>query len=181
MTVILPLDPPHGSVHDHIIPTSLGQLEKWRLRRVGGCLDPLAPSRHGPKGVLARTSGLQLLQRGGDGEKGGMGPTSAPLLRRIMKTMKVSNQSCSTMRKQVFLMFHQIFPLSLVTSTWRQGNLLTQPEGGDRAWVTSSALCCVGISTLFGDVCSWEPPPWKQEDLELWIAPLQDAHSSHLR
>lgn len=98
-----------------------------------------------------------------------------------MKTMKVSNQSCSTMRKQVFLMFHQIFPLSLVTSTWRQGNLLTQPEGGDRAWVTSSALCCVGISTPFGDVGSWEPPPWKREDLELWIAPLQDAHSSHLR
>lgn len=34
-----------------------------------------------------------------------------------MKTMKVSNQSCSTMRKQVFRMFHQTFPLSLVMST----------------------------------------------------------------
>lgn len=112
----------------------------YQCRAPGGCLDPLAPSRHGPKGVLTKTSGLQLLKSEGEGEKGGMGPTSAPLLRRIMKTMKVSNQSCSTMRKQVLRMFHQIFPLSLLMSTWRQGNLLTQPGGGHRAWVTSPLL-----------------------------------------
>lgn len=47
-----------------------------------------------------------------------------------MKTMKVSNQSCSTMRKQVFRMFHHTLPLSLVMSTERQGNLFTQPGDG---------------------------------------------------
>lgn len=70
----------------------------------GPCLHSWAPTK---LGSCCRVNGT--------GRK--VGPTSAPLLRRIMKTMKVSNQSCSTMRKQVFRMFHHIFPLSLVMST----------------------------------------------------------------
>lgn len=54
--------------------------------------------------------------------------TRAPLLRRIIKTMKVSNQLCSTIRKQVFLRFHHCFPLPSSTLTWQHLNFRTQPE-----------------------------------------------------
>lgn len=54
--------------------------------------------------------------------------TRAPLLRRIIKMMKVSNQSCSTMVKQVLRRFHHFFPLPWVTSTFRHGQCFTQSE-----------------------------------------------------
>lgn len=53
--------------------------------------------------------------------------TRAPLLRRIIKTMKVSNQLCSTILKQVFLRFHHCFPLPSSILTWQHLNLRTQP------------------------------------------------------
>lgn len=37
-------------------------------------------------------------------------PTRAPLLSRIMKTMKVSNQLCSTILKQALRRVHHFFP-----------------------------------------------------------------------
>lgn len=61
------------------------------------------------------------------------GLTRAPLLRRIMKMMKVSNQSCSTMVKQVFLRFHHFLPLSLVVSTVKHGHLVTQSVKKEKA------------------------------------------------
>lgn len=54
--------------------------------------------------------------------------TRAPLLRRIIKIMKVSNQSCSTIVKQVLRRFHHFLPLSWVMSTIRHGQRLTQSE-----------------------------------------------------
>ena len=53
--------------------------------------------------------------------------TRAPLLSRIMKMMKVSNQLCSTMRKQVFRRIHQDLPSPSSMLTWQHLNLWTQP------------------------------------------------------
>lgn len=53
--------------------------------------------------------------------------TRAPLLSRIMKMMKVSNQLCSTMRKQVFLRIHQDLPSPSSMLTWQHLNRWTQP------------------------------------------------------
>ena len=44
-------------------------------------------------------------------------PTKAPLLSRIMKTMKVSNQLCSTILKQALRRVHHIFPRPWEMST----------------------------------------------------------------
>lgn len=55
--------------------------------------------------------------------------TRAPLLRRIMKTMKVSNQSCSTIVKQARRRFHHFLPLPWVMSTVRHGQRFTQSVG----------------------------------------------------
>lgn len=58
--------------------------------------------------------------------------TRAPLLSRIMKMMKVSNQLCSTMRKQVFRRIHQDLPSPSSMLTWQHLNLWTQPSTGGR-------------------------------------------------
>ena len=58
--------------------------------------------------------------------------TRAPLLSRIMKMMKVSNQLCSTMRKQVFRRIHQDLPSPSSVLTWQHLNLWTQPGTGGR-------------------------------------------------
>ena len=44
-------------------------------------------------------------------------PTKAPLLSRIMKTMKVSNQLCSTILKQALRRVHHFFPRPWEMST----------------------------------------------------------------
>lgn len=44
-------------------------------------------------------------------------PTRAPLLSKIMKTMKVSNQLCSTILKQALRSVHHIFPRPWEMST----------------------------------------------------------------
>lgn len=54
--------------------------------------------------------------------------TSAPLLSRIMKMMKLSNQLCSTIRKQVFLIIHHTFHQPTSAFTWQHLNFCTQPE-----------------------------------------------------
>lgn len=53
--------------------------------------------------------------------------TSAALLSRIMKMIKLSNQLCSTIRQQVFLSVHHTFPQPTSTFTWQHWNLCTQP------------------------------------------------------
>lgn len=58
--------------------------------------------------------------------------TRAPLLSRIMKMMKVSNQLCSTMRKQVFLRIHQDLPSPSSMLTWQHLNRWTQPGTSGR-------------------------------------------------
>lgn len=60
------------------------------------------------------------------------GLTRAPLLSRIMKMMKVSNQLCSTMRKQVFLRIHQDLPSPSSMLTWQHLNRWTQPGTSGR-------------------------------------------------
>lgn len=55
--------------------------------------------------------------------------TRAPLLSRIIKIMKVSNQSCSTIVKQVLRRFHHFLPLPWVMSTVRNGQRLTHSGG----------------------------------------------------
>lgn len=45
-----------------------------------------------------------------------------------MKTMKVSNQSCSTIVKQALRRFHHFFPLPWLMSTFRKGQRFTQSE-----------------------------------------------------
>ena len=54
--------------------------------------------------------------------------TRAPLLRRIIKMMKVSNQSCSTIVKHVLRRFHHFLPLPSVMSTVRHGQFFTHSE-----------------------------------------------------
>lgn len=54
--------------------------------------------------------------------------TSAPLLKSIMKMMKLSNQLCSTIMKHVLLKFHHVFPLPSVMFTSQRGNLRTQAD-----------------------------------------------------
>lgn len=58
--------------------------------------------------------------------------TRAPLLSRIMKMMKVSNQLCSTMRKQVFRRIHQDLPSPSSMLTWQHLNRWTQPGTSGR-------------------------------------------------
>lgn len=58
--------------------------------------------------------------------------TRAPLLSRIMKMMKVSNQLCSTMRKQVFRRIHQDLPSPSSMFTWQHLNRWTQPGTSGR-------------------------------------------------
>lgn len=69
--------------------------------------------------------------------------TKAPLLSRIMKTMKVSNQLCSTILKQALRSVHHCFPRPWEVSKARHGQRCTQAEGrsaghgvrqGDPAW-----------------------------------------------
>lgn len=60
------------------------------------------------------------------------GLTRAPLLSRIMKMMKVSNQLCSTMRKQVFRRIHQDLPSPSSMLTWQHLNRWTQPGTSGR-------------------------------------------------
>lgn len=56
--------------------------------------------------------------------------TRAPLLSRIMKMMKVSNQLCSTIRKHVFLKVHQDFPSPSSILTWQHLQRCMQPGKG---------------------------------------------------
>lgn len=56
-----------------------------------------------------------------------LGLTRAPLLSRIMKMMKVSNQLCSTMRKHVFRRIHQDLPRPSSMLTVQHLNRRTQP------------------------------------------------------
>lgn len=58
--------------------------------------------------------------------------TRAPLLSRIMKMMKVSNQLCSTMRKQVFRRIHHDLPSPSSMLTWQHLNRWTQPGSNGR-------------------------------------------------
>lgn len=58
--------------------------------------------------------------------------TRAPLLSRIMKMMKVSNQLCSTMRKHVFRRIHQDLPRPSSMLTVQHLNRRTQPGTSGR-------------------------------------------------
>lgn len=66
--------------------------------------------------------------------------TRAPLLRRIIKIIKVSNQSCSTIVKQVLRRFHHFFPLPWVMSTVRHGQRFTHSEGEENVVQDYSTL-----------------------------------------
>lgn len=84
--------------------------------------------------------------------------TRAPLLRRIIKTMKVSNQLCSTILKHVFLRFHHCFPLPSSTLTWQHLNLRTQPcksicvkKKKDLVEFHNRSLCILSANTTFPD------------------------------
>lgn len=68
--------------------------------------------------------------------------TRAPLLRRIIKIIKVSNQSCSTIVKQVLRRFHHFLPLPWVMSTVRHGQRFTQSEGRGKSKVQDYSQRC---------------------------------------
>lgn len=68
--------------------------------------------------------------------------TRAPLLRRIIKMMKVSNQSCSTIVKQVLRRFHHFLPLPWVMSTVRHGQRFTQSEGRGKSKIQDYSKRC---------------------------------------
>ena len=97
-------------------------------------------------------------------------PTRAPLLSRIMKTMKVSNQLCSTILKQALRSVHHIFPRPWETSTLRQGQRCTQ-AGGAQGGTTSRPGAC-----LQGPFPEYRPQTWTS----LFPRPRSPTCSQHL-
>lgn len=85
--------------------------------------------------------------------------TRAPLLSRIIKIMKVSNQSCSTMVKQVLRRFHHFLPLPWVMSMVRHGQRFTQSEWKIKGWgLLHRMSVCEKIRYSGGSYCQWRRP-----------------------
>lgn len=75
--------------------------------------------------------------------------TRAPLLRRIMKTMNVSNQLCSTILQQVFRRFHQILPVVLSILPLQHLNFRIQPNNTmTNCYMVEFSLSCKSNITL---------------------------------
>lgn len=78
--------------------------------------------------------------------------TRAPLLSRIMKMMKVSNQLCSTMRKQVFRRIHHDLPSPSSMLTWQHLNRWTQPGTSRRGRSDRGTMPRPDLPSLPGEV-----------------------------